>query len=444
VLCEEFIDGIELTCPVLGQGATARALPVVRIDAPEGKYDFQNKYYTDDTVKYRMPQRPERGRRSRGAAPDAGRLPRAGLPRLGPRRPDAARGPQIFLLEMNTSPGHDRPFAGAHVGPRRRPELRSAVPAPAAARQPGFGPRLICTMARNAHPPTPPWRRAALPLPADVRLMNTVASTVFVLAGWARWPRGAVADALAGVPDPQHPARRRPGAQQRAHACAPMRRRGWPATSSAPTCSRAAPPSRPCPGCAAPSCAASGPTAWWCSWKNTAPWRCGRAKTVPTAGQQLWRSLRSQRGRRRRRGLPVLSGPEGSAAQMLTLYRRLLPALRPLDMGSMQLHLSGRGSWRVLLDSGATLELGRGSEDELLARTERFVRTLASVTAAGKRRWNTPTCATPTVMPCGCAASPPPAATRRPSAEGKDQLEEPPWPKNSRTWSSRWTSAPPR
>jgi D-alanine-D-alanine ligase len=49
VLCEEFIDGIELTCPVLGQGATARALPVVRIDAPEGKYDYQNKYFTDDT-----------------------------------------------------------------------------------------------------------------------------------------------------------------------------------------------------------------------------------------------------------------------------------------------------------------------------------------------------------------------------------------------------------
>ncbi|MGL6111836.1 MAG: D-alanine--D-alanine ligase, partial [Rubrivivax sp.] len=51
VLCEEFIDGIELTCPVLGQGAGAQALPVVRIDAPEGKYDFQNKYYTD-AVKY--------------------------------------------------------------------------------------------------------------------------------------------------------------------------------------------------------------------------------------------------------------------------------------------------------------------------------------------------------------------------------------------------------
>jgi D-alanine-D-alanine ligase len=50
VLCEEFIDGAELTCPVIGQGADARALPVVRIVAPEGNYDYQNKYFTDDTT----------------------------------------------------------------------------------------------------------------------------------------------------------------------------------------------------------------------------------------------------------------------------------------------------------------------------------------------------------------------------------------------------------
>ena len=28
VLCEEFIEGLEVTCPVLGEGASARALPV--------------------------------------------------------------------------------------------------------------------------------------------------------------------------------------------------------------------------------------------------------------------------------------------------------------------------------------------------------------------------------------------------------------------------------
>ena len=49
VLCEQFIAGDEVTCPVLGSGDKARALPVIRIVAPEGKYDYQNKYFTDST-----------------------------------------------------------------------------------------------------------------------------------------------------------------------------------------------------------------------------------------------------------------------------------------------------------------------------------------------------------------------------------------------------------
>ncbi|MGE4240937.1 D-alanine--D-alanine ligase [Ramlibacter sp.] len=54
VLCEQFVAGDEVTCPVLGTGADARALPVIRIVAPEGNYDYQNKYFTDDT-KYLVP-----------------------------------------------------------------------------------------------------------------------------------------------------------------------------------------------------------------------------------------------------------------------------------------------------------------------------------------------------------------------------------------------------
>jgi D-alanine-D-alanine ligase len=49
VLCEQFVAGDEVTCPILGTGADARALPVIRIVAPEGNYDYQNKYFTDDT-----------------------------------------------------------------------------------------------------------------------------------------------------------------------------------------------------------------------------------------------------------------------------------------------------------------------------------------------------------------------------------------------------------
>ena len=105
VLCEEFIDGIELTCPVLGQGAGARALPVIAIEAPEGKYDFQNKYYTD-VVQYRVPS-------GLSAAEEAEvqRLTLAAYRTLGCRgwgRADLmlrASDRKIFLLEMNTSPG---------------------------------------------------------------------------------------------------------------------------------------------------------------------------------------------------------------------------------------------------------------------------------------------------------------------------------------------------
>lgn len=54
VMAEEFISGMELTCPVLGAGDAARALPVVRIVAPDANYDYQNKYFSNET-KYLCP-----------------------------------------------------------------------------------------------------------------------------------------------------------------------------------------------------------------------------------------------------------------------------------------------------------------------------------------------------------------------------------------------------
>ena len=50
VIAEEFVAGQELTAAMLGE----RNLPLVRIDAPEGKYDYENKYFTE-VVKYRCP-----------------------------------------------------------------------------------------------------------------------------------------------------------------------------------------------------------------------------------------------------------------------------------------------------------------------------------------------------------------------------------------------------
>jgi D-alanine-D-alanine ligase len=49
VMAEECIIGDELTCPIVGDGENARALPVIRIVAPDSNYDYHNKYFSDDT-----------------------------------------------------------------------------------------------------------------------------------------------------------------------------------------------------------------------------------------------------------------------------------------------------------------------------------------------------------------------------------------------------------
>lgn len=77
--------------------------------------------------------------------------------------------------------------------------------------------------------------------------------------------------------------------------------------------------------------------------------------------------------------LPLLAGPEGSAAQMLALQQQLVPLFDRIDRDLLELRLSSRGSWRAELDSDLTVELGRGTPAELLARCERFVNTLAQV-----------------------------------------------------------------
>lgn len=84
-------------------------------------------------------------------------------------------------------------------------------------------------------------------------------------------------------------------------------------------------------------------------------------------------------------GLPTLGGPEGSAAQVLAMYRRLMPMFHRAQLDMDGLTLSGRGSWHAEFDSGAEIELGRGSDDELTARVDRFLDTLPQVIARYQR-----------------------------------------------------------
>jgi cell division protein FtsQ len=83
--------------------------------------------------------------------------------------------------------------------------------------------------------------------------------------------------------------------------------------------------------------------------------------------------------------LPVLSGPQGSAARVLAMHRRLAPLFAQIDAEIESLSLSRRGSWRAELDTGAVVELGRGGDDEVAQRAGRFARTYAQVDARFER-----------------------------------------------------------
>jgi D-alanine-D-alanine ligase len=99
-LAEQFIDGPEYTASVVGD----EALPLIRIEAPQGNYDYQNKYFTDDT-KYICPcgLPAAKEKELQALALHAFRL--AGCTGWGrlDLMLDAQGNP--WLLEVNTSPG---------------------------------------------------------------------------------------------------------------------------------------------------------------------------------------------------------------------------------------------------------------------------------------------------------------------------------------------------
>ena len=100
VIAEQFIAGQELTASVVG----TEPLPLIRIDAPEGAYDYQNKYFTD-FVKYRCPAgiRADVEDEIRSMTMKAFRV----LGCDGWGRADMMLAPdgRFSFLEMNTSPG---------------------------------------------------------------------------------------------------------------------------------------------------------------------------------------------------------------------------------------------------------------------------------------------------------------------------------------------------
>jgi D-alanine-D-alanine ligase len=100
VLVEEFVAGMELTASILGD----RALPLIRIEAPAGNYDYHNKYFSDETKYFCPAGIPEaKEREIHAAALSAFRIVGCrGWGRLDLMlRSDGS----FSFLEVNTSPG---------------------------------------------------------------------------------------------------------------------------------------------------------------------------------------------------------------------------------------------------------------------------------------------------------------------------------------------------
>lgn len=104
VLVEERIFGRELTVAILGAGQDSKVLPIIEIIAPNGDYDYQNKYFTND-VRYECP-----AKLSEDLREEISRTCLSAYRALGARgwsRIDLilAEDGTFSLLEMNTSPG---------------------------------------------------------------------------------------------------------------------------------------------------------------------------------------------------------------------------------------------------------------------------------------------------------------------------------------------------
>lgn len=106
VLAEACIVGPELTCPIVGEGASAQALPLIQIIPPEAGYDFHHKYFSDET-QYRCPPGldPKLENHIQELAVSAYQALGCRMWGRADVMLDASNQNKPYLLEMNTSPG---------------------------------------------------------------------------------------------------------------------------------------------------------------------------------------------------------------------------------------------------------------------------------------------------------------------------------------------------
>ena len=104
VLAEQFISGRELTVAILGSGDSARALPLIEIVAPDGNYDYQHKYFSDDT-RYLCPAPVDPALAAHIAHRSVQAYRALGCEGWGRADVMLDAAGKAWLIEMNTSPG---------------------------------------------------------------------------------------------------------------------------------------------------------------------------------------------------------------------------------------------------------------------------------------------------------------------------------------------------
>jgi D-alanine-D-alanine ligase len=99
-LAEQFVDGPEYTASIVADAP----LPLIRIEAPQGNYDYQNKYFTDDT-KYHCPAGLPAAKEKELQALALQAFKLIGCAGWGRVDLMLDKAGKPFLLEVNTAPG---------------------------------------------------------------------------------------------------------------------------------------------------------------------------------------------------------------------------------------------------------------------------------------------------------------------------------------------------
>jgi D-alanine-D-alanine ligase len=382
VLCEQFVAGRELTIAILGTGQAARSLPVIEIVAPAGNYDYQNKYFRDDT-RYLCPASlDDRGRGLRCSASRWRPYRAAVAARAGREaRRDALEQPARGVAQARPAapvPAGDQPspgmtshwIAGALMGALRRgPGLRVAVhvdPASAALMtgraaggeslaQPavaGLDRPTRCSRLVGASPGSRVWPLVARPPPMS--------------HGCARWwsrPRGPRASST--------------WTGRCLRASGTRRLQGNFFTVDLEKVRDAfeqvplGAPRQRAPRLAQPPLVAIE------EHRPFAAWSDGR---FLNAQGELF-AVQPGRGRGGRSAAAAVRAQPDSEREVLRKWRELAELLSPLGARPRALSLSPRQAWSAELDNGMALTLGRDQGLPTRERVERFVRAWPEMSA---------------------------------------------------------------